>query len=679
VGSEAQASRVTFGVLGPVAAWGADGEALDLKGPRHRAVLARLAVARGRVVPLGVLVEDLWETPPAGAAGAIRTFVGALRRAIEPDRSARTGFQILVTRDPGYALRAGPGELDALRFERLATEAASAPAPRELDLSDEALALWRGPAYAEFADEPWAGAERARLAELRLALIERQAAARLALGLAAQAVPDLQAHVSGHPWREEAWRLLALALYRGGRQAEALEVIRRARSLLATELGLDPGPSLAALEADILRQAAHLDSPADDVLAVTAAVYQRAAPGFTRTRLESAATLAGSLALTGGSGLQAAMSQRLAAVEAAEKLGDPELTARVIGNFDAPAIWTRSDDPAAAARIIAAAERTLAALPAGPDALRARLLATIAVESRGDPGSRAGRAAAEAETIARRLGDPALLAFALNGTWMQSFSRTGLAARRDAVGGEIVALARRHGLVNFEILGKLIRLQALSGLGDFSGADAQAAALDRLGEVQERPLVAVFTRWYLAMRTAATSADTAAAEEGYRQAGTLLDHSGMPGVALGLLPMALLCLRVWRHEPASFPGDTDWGPYHAWAHPWLLLARDQAAEAKEALKRCPAPPPGVLAEALWSLIARAALALGDRTRAAAAHDALLPARGEIAGAASGMLTAGPVRDYLTELERPLPPGEPRSPDQPAAQPGWSPGDGRRRE
>jgi DNA-binding SARP family transcriptional activator len=669
---------VTFGVLGPVTAWGADGLALDLKGPRHRAVLARLAVARGRVVPLSVLIEDLWEAPPAGAAGAIRTFVGALRRAIEPDRSSRTGFQILVTQDPGYALRAGPDELDALRLERLAAAAASAPARRVLDLSDESLALWRGPAYAEFADEPWAGAERARLAELRLALIERQAEARLALGLAAQAVPDLQAHISGHPWREEAWRLLALALYRSGRQAEALDVIRRARSLLATELGLDPGPSLATLEAGILRHAAHLDSPADDVLAVTAAVYQRAAPGFTRTRLESAATLAGSLALTGGTGLEAAMTQRLAATEAAESLGDPELTARVIGNFDVPAIWTRSDEPAAAARIIAAAERTLTALPAGRDALRARLLATIAVESRGDPGRRAGQAAAGAETIARRLGDPALLAFTLNGTWMQSFSRTGLAARRDVVGEEIVTLADRHGLVNFEILGRLIRLQALSGLGDFTGADAQAAALDQLGGVHERPLVAVFTRWYLAMRTAATAADTAGAEESYRQAATLLDHSGMPGVARGLLPMALLCLRVWRHEPASFPDDTDWGPYHAWARPWLLLARNQAAEAKQALQRCPAPRPGLLAEALWSLTARAAVTLDDRTRAATAHDALAPARGEIAGAASGMLTAGPVRDYLTELEHLLPPGEPRSPDQPAAPPGWSSGDGPRR-
>jgi DNA-binding SARP family transcriptional activator len=662
---------VTFGVLGPVAGWGADGAALDLKGPRHRAVLARLAAARGRVVPLSVLIEDLWETPQAGAAGSIRTFVGALRRAIEPGRSARTGFQVLVTHGPGYALRAGPDDLDALRFERLAAEAASAPAPRVLELTDESLALWRGPAYAEFADEPWAGAERARLTELRLALTERQAEARLALGLAAQAVPDLRAHISGHPWREEAWRLLALALYRSGRQAEALDVIRHARSLLAAELGLDPGPSLATLETGILRQAAHLDSPADDVLAVTAAAYQRAAPGFTRTRLESAATLAGSLALTGGSGLQAAMRQRLAVIEAAEKLGDPELTARVIGNFDVPAIWTRSDDPAAAARVAAAAERTVTALPAGCDALRARLLATIAVESRGDPGRRPGRMAAEAETIARRLGDPALLAFALNGVWMQSFSRTGLAAQRDAIGAEVVTLASRHGLANFEILGRLIRLQALSGLGDFGGADAQAAVLDQLGEVHERPLVTVFTRWYRAMRTAATTTDTAGAEESYRHAATPLDHSGMPGVARGLLPLALLCLRVWRHEPAGFPGDTDWGPYRAWARPWLLLARNRTAEAKQALRRCPAPPPGLLTEALWSLTARAARTLDDRTRAAEAYDALLPAAGEIAGAASAMLTAGPVSDYLTELRHYLPSAGPRGEenDRPPGKPG----------
>ena len=655
--SEAPPVRVTFGVLGPVAAWGADGVALDLKGPRHRAVLARLAVARGRVVPLGVLIEDLWETPPAGAAGAIRTFVGALRRAIEPGRPPRTGFGILVTEGPGYALRAGPDDLDALRLERLAGETAAAAAARVLALADEALALWRGPAYADFAGEPWAEAERARLTELRLFLIESQAQARLALGRAAGAVPDLQAHVSGQPWREEGWRLLALALYRCGRQAEALEVIRRGRSLLAAELGLDPGPSLAALEAGILRQAAGLDGPADDVLAVTAAAYQRTAPGSTRTRLESAATLAGGLALTGGSGLRAAMSQRLAVIEAAEQLGDPELTARVIGNFDVPAIWTRSDDPAAAARIVAAAERTLGALPPDREALRARVLATIALESRGEPGGGPGRAAAEAEAIARRLSDPALLAFALNGVWMQSFSRTGLAPRRDVIGAEVVSLATRHGLVNFEVLGRLIRLQALSGRGDFTGADAQAAALDQLGQAHERPLVTVFTGWYRAMCTAATTGDTAdtaamaAAEEGYGRAATLLDECGMPGVADGLLPLARLCLRVWRGQPACFPDDTDWGPYQAWARPWWLIAGGQMPAARDALRRCPAPPPGLLAEALWSLTARAALVLDDRVRAGQARDALRPAAAEIAGAASGMLTAGPVSECLAELDQ----------------------------
>jgi DNA-binding SARP family transcriptional activator len=598
--------RVSVGVLGPVAAWDADGAALDLRGPRHRAVLARLAVARGRVVPLAVLIEDLWDSPPAGAVGAIRTFVSALRRAIEPDRS---GFQILMTQGPGYVLRAET--LDALRFGELAGAAgAEAAGGRALRLCDEALALWRGPAYAEFAAEPWAEAERARLTELRLGVVERQAQARLALGLAAQAVPDLQAHVTGHPWREDAWRLLALALYRSGRQAEALEVIRRAKSLLATELGLDPGPAVHALEVGILRHDPSLNSNpvAGDVWAVTAAAYQRVSPAFTRTRLEAAATLAGSLAVGGGSGLEMAMSQRLAAIEAAEELGDPALTARVIGNFDVPAIWPRSDDPVTAARIVA-----------------------------------------EAVAIARRLGDPALLAFALNGGWMQSFWRTGLAARRDLIGAEIVALATRHDLANFEILGRLIRLQALSGLGDFAGADGQAARLDQLGEVHERPLVGVFTNWHRAMRAAATRPDASTAEEGYRRAARRMEGCGMPGVESGLLPLALLCLRVWLRRPADFPVGTDWGPYGAWASPWLLLARGRDAEARQALRDCPAPPPGLLAEALWCLTARAAVVVGDRATARRAHDALRPAAGEIAGASSGMLTAGPVDDYLAEL------------------------------
>ncbi|MYS75694.1 hypothetical protein GTY88_35535, partial [Streptomyces sp. SID5926] len=132
----------------------------------------------------------------------------------------------------------------------------------------------------------------------------------------------------------------------------------------------------------------------------------------------------------------------------------------------------------------------LGALPEGPgtEAARCRLLATVALESRGVRSPRGPRAAAEAEGIARRLDDPALLAFALNGVFMQSCTRAGLAPRRDSVGAELVALGARHGLVNYEVLGRLIRLQARSARADFTAADEHAAAVDRLAERHERPL-----------------------------------------------------------------------------------------------------------------------------------------------------------------------------------------------
>ncbi|MDO8189622.1 SARP family transcriptional regulator, partial [Conexibacter sp. CPCC 205706] len=142
--------------------------------------------------------------------------------------------------------------------------------------------------------------------------------------------------------------------------------------------------------------------------------------------------------------------------------------------------------------------------PAARDAVRARLLATSAVESRGTGSARAGWAAREAEALARRLDDPALLAFALNGRWMQSFSRAGLAPERDAIGAELIALADRHGLVSHAVLGHLIRLQARSALANFAAADAHAAAIDQLAARHERPLAGVFTSWYRALRLAAT-------------------------------------------------------------------------------------------------------------------------------------------------------------------------------
>ncbi|MBT2232403.1 BTAD domain-containing putative transcriptional regulator [Nonomuraea sp. NEAU-A123] len=656
-------TRKVFGVLGPVTAWDEAGGAIALKGPRHRAVLARLIVARRRVVPVSRLVEDLWLDPPPGAVGAVRTFVAALRRALEPERPPRTAARLLVTEGPGYALRTEPDAVDAWRFEQAV--AATLPPEGVLARLEEALGWWRGPAYAEFAEEDWARAERSRLAELRLQAVERRAEARLALGLAAEAVPDLDAHVAEHPWREDAWRLLALALYRTGRQGDALAVLRRARTLLVEQLGVDPGPALRGLETDILHQSGHLDpaGAAGRVWAQTAAAYDRTVASGARARLESTVGLLRNLAVTGGGGLEAARRYRVAAVAAAEELGDAELTARVIGAYDVPAIWTRSDDPEQAAQIVAAAERALTALPpAAHQAARARLLATIALESRGTRAERGPQAAGQAEEIARRLDDPALLAFALNGVFMQTFHRAGLAPRRDELGAELVALSTRHGLVTFEVLGHLIRLQARSALADFPGADEHAAAADRLAERHELPLVGVFAQWYRALRLAATerapvAEAVEAVEAAYRDAAARLDGAGMPGLQSGLLPLALLCLRLRHARPAQADEGIDWGPYEPWTRPLVLLAQDRPGEAAAALRLIPEPPRDLLYEALWCLTARAAIAVGDRETMERAYTELLPAAAELAGAGSGLLTLGPVSEHLddltTALRRPL--------------------------
>lgn len=600
---------------------------------------------------MDVIVDDLWVDPPAGATSAIRTFVSALRRALEPDRAPRTKPKVIVTEGPGYAFRAAPDAVDAWEFERLVREAADSTPAQSLELLRTALQLWRGPAYAEFAEEPWARSERSRLEELRLTAVERFASAQLDLGRTAEAIPDLDAHVTEHPWREDGWRLLALALYRSNRQGDALAVLRRARELLAEELGIDPGPRLTDLESDILRRENHLDPvAAEQIFTQVSAAYDRTVAAGSKSRLESTVGLLRSLAVTGGSGLETARNQRLTIIGAAEQLDDVELTARIIGNYDVPGIWTRSDDPRQAAQIVAAAQRTLDRLPVGNEPARARLLATIALESRGLPGHRGLECARAAVQISRALDDPGLLAFALNGLFMQTFWTTGLASERDGIGRELVDLSARHGLSTFEILGHLIRMQALGALGQFDAAELHAETVDRLAGRHERPLAAVFTTWFRAMRTATTGAEAAHCEKLYEAAAVNLSGSGMPGLEDGILPLAILALRVWRGLPAIFDPATQWGPYEPWARPHLLIAQGQANEAAKAVEALPDPPKDLLSEALWCLTAAAATAVGDSRVKERARAALLPAAAEIAGAGSGMLTAGPVSHYLATLQ-----------------------------
>ncbi|WP_037971920.1 BTAD domain-containing putative transcriptional regulator [Streptosporangium amethystogenes] len=251
-------------VLGPLQAE-INGRTVDLGTSRQRAVVARLVAAGGHVVSTDRFIDDLWRgQPPPKALAALQVYVSNLRRALEPGRLPRTPATVLVSAAPGYRLRLEPERVDAWLFPRLVDAAGAALAvgdgARALEAVDRALALWQGPAYAEFADDEWAEPEAVRLGELRLVAVEHRAEALLVLGRNAEI--ELEQHVRAHPLRENAVRLLALAYYRAGRQADALATIRKARGTLADELGVDPGPALRALEGDILAHADSLNRPA---------------------------------------------------------------------------------------------------------------------------------------------------------------------------------------------------------------------------------------------------------------------------------------------------------------------------------------------------------------------------------------------------------------------------------
>ncbi|MCG5458066.1 AAA family ATPase [Micromonospora sp. PSH03] len=265
-------------VLGPLEVEVDTGGPVDLGGPRQRAVLALLLAARGQVVSVGQMIEDLWRgDPPPRAIASLQAYVSHLRRLLEPARERRAPARVLVTAPPGYALRLPVDAVDAGRFETLLAEArAVGPADpdRARRLLSVGLELWRGRAYAEFAGEPWAQPEVLRLEELRLGARELLLDVTMRCGDAAEAVPEAELLTRQAPLREESWRLLALALWRTGRQGDALAALRRARTTLADQLGLDPGPALVEVESAILGQRLDLLPPA----AATALRVQRQGP-----------------------------------------------------------------------------------------------------------------------------------------------------------------------------------------------------------------------------------------------------------------------------------------------------------------------------------------------------------------------------------------------------------------
>lgn len=239
-----------FRVLGPVGAMRA-GQALRLGGPRQRWLLALLLVEPGRAISSDRLIDELWwGEPPPGADGTLRVYISRLRAAL--------GATMLVARAPGYVLDIDGELIDAWRFERLYREGCDALARGAAGLAADrlgaAVALWRGPAYADLRGGGVVEDEARRLDELHMAALEERNDAELLLGRHVSLVAELERLVAAHPHRERLWRQLVLALYHGERQVEALAAARRARTLLSDEFGLDPGEALQELELAVLRQ-----------------------------------------------------------------------------------------------------------------------------------------------------------------------------------------------------------------------------------------------------------------------------------------------------------------------------------------------------------------------------------------------------------------------------------------
>ena len=262
-----QTEFAEFGILGPLEVTRC-GRAVPLGGPRQRAVLALLLLEANRVVSLDRLAEDVWGGhPPEGWVTTVQIYVSHLRQALEPGRARGAAGEVLVTRGRGYLLRVDGERLDAARFQDGFTAGRAAlEAGRYAEAAGtlrQALGLWRGQVLADLADYAFTRPEAARLEELRLAAVEARVEADLALGRHDALTAELEQLAGGHPLRERLHGQLMLALYRCGRQGDALAAYRRVRDLLAGELGIDPGEPLRRLHAAVLAQDPALDWAGD--------------------------------------------------------------------------------------------------------------------------------------------------------------------------------------------------------------------------------------------------------------------------------------------------------------------------------------------------------------------------------------------------------------------------------
>ncbi|HVR32554.1 MAG TPA: AfsR/SARP family transcriptional regulator, partial [Acidimicrobiia bacterium] len=255
-----------FRILGPLEVIDGQGASIRLPGGHGRSLLGILLLNAGRVISTDRLIDELWgEEPPPTATTALQGLVSRLRKALQPSDDGMPS--VIQTHPPGYLLAIEPHQLDSKRFRRALKEAADRPALQRSEILRQALDTWRGPALIDFNYQPFAQAEITALEERRLAALEDMIDADLELGRHGEVVAELETLVAEHPLRERSWNQLMLALYRSGRQADALDAYRRLRRTLVEDLGIEPGRTTQDLEGAILRQDPQLDfsplSPVD--------------------------------------------------------------------------------------------------------------------------------------------------------------------------------------------------------------------------------------------------------------------------------------------------------------------------------------------------------------------------------------------------------------------------------
>jgi ABC-type transport system substrate-binding protein/DNA-binding SARP family transcriptional activator len=462
--------EVVFRMLGPLEVW-LGGAPVRIGGRRQRALLTMLLLNANRVVARERLIEELIDDVRAETADrTLRVQVWRLRSALTV---AGSGEPRLVA--PGYRLRVDPGELDVQVFERLVEEGRGAARDGDHDLATrrlhEADALWRGPPLPDVASEPFARSEVDRLVDLRLTAIEERIDADLALGRHYELVPELEGWIGENPLRERLRGQLMLALYRSGRQAEALATYRAGRSRLVEELGIEPGPALRALEQAILQQNPSLSAPAAMVepeqtaaagdkppapadsrqprpsrghhvwrwtaaiVAATAVVAAVAvAPDLGRSaRRQHVAVRGDALVLVSVSGHRTEASLKLASA--------PSDMAAAFGS-----IWVSEPAAGVLIRVNPATRRVLATIPVGtrPDQLAAGGGSLWAL----DPATRTVSAIdPAADTVAQTItvpGDPTALAFAAGSLWVAD-ATAGKVSRIDPGTGTVVGTVRTGG------------------------------------------------------------------------------------------------------------------------------------------------------------------------------------------------------------------------------------------